>query len=32
MVENPPAKQETRFNLWVRKIPWKREWLAAPVF
>ena len=21
-----------RFNLWVRKIPWKREWLPTPVF
>ena len=20
------------FNLWVRKIPWKREWLPTPVF
>ena len=25
MVRNPPAKQET-------KIPWRREWLATPVF
>ena len=21
-----------RFNPWVRKIPWKREWLPTPVF
>ena len=21
-----------RFNLWVRKIPWRREWLPTPVF
>jgi len=21
-----------RFNLWVGKIPWRREWLFAPVF
>ena len=20
------------FNAWVRKIPWKREWLPTPVF
>ena len=24
-VKNLPAVQETRFNLWVRKIPWRRE-------
>jgi len=21
-----------RFDLWVRKIPWRREWLPTPVF
>ena len=21
-----------RFNLWVRKIPWRRKWQPAPVF
>ena len=21
-----------RFNFWVRKIPWRREWLLTPVF
>ena len=21
-----------RFNLWTRKIPWRREWLPTPVF
>ena len=21
-----------RFNPWVRKIPWRREWLPTPVF
>ena len=26
MVKNPPAVQETGFNPWVRKIPWRREW------
>ena len=25
MVKNPPALQETRFNPWVGKIPWKRS-------
>ena len=24
--------QETRFNPWVGKIPWRREWLSIPVF
>ena len=32
MVKNLPALQETRFNLWVRKIPWRRKWLPTPVF
>ena len=31
MVENPPAMQETGFYPWVRKIPWRREWLPTPV-
>ena len=26
-----PAVQETRFNPWVRKIPWRREWLPSLV-
>ena len=25
-VKNLPAMQETRFDFWVRKIPWRREW------
>ena len=29
MVKNLPAMQ---FNPWVRKIPWRREWLPIPVF
>ena len=29
-VKNPPAVQETGFNPWVRKIPWKTEWQPAP--
>ena len=28
VVKNLPA----RFNPWVRKIPWRREWLPTPVF
>ena len=31
-VKNLPAMQETRFDLWVRKIPWRRGWLPTPVF
>ena len=29
--EMPPI-QETQFDPWVRKIPWRREWLPMPVF
>ena len=32
MVKNLPAMWETRFNPWVGKIPWRREWLPTPVF
>ena len=32
LVNNPPAMQETRFDFWVRKIPWRRDWLPTPVF
>ena len=32
MVRNLPAMQETRFNPWVRKIPWRKEWQPTPVF
>ena len=32
LVKNPPAMQETLFNPWVGKIPWRREWLPTPVF
>ena len=32
MVKNPPAMQETWFNLWVGKIPWRRKWLPTPLF
>ena len=32
MVRNLPAIQKTRFDPWVRRIPWKRKWLPTPVF
>ena len=33
MVKNLPAMQETWiFSPWVRKTPWRREWLPTPVF
>ena len=32
VVKNLPAKQETRFNPWVKKVLWRREWQLTPVF
>ena len=32
MIKNLLAIQETRFDPWVQKIPWEREWLPSPVF
>ena len=32
MVKNLPPMQETWFDPWVRKIPLRRDWQAAPVF
>ena len=32
LVKNPPAKQETRFNSWVCKFPWRKDRLPTPVF
>ena len=35
MVKNLPAvqeMQETWFDPWVRKIPWRRKWQPTPVF
>ena len=32
LVKNLPVMQETRFDLWVRKIPWSRKWQPTPVF
>ena len=31
-VKNLPAMQRPRFDPWVWKIPWRREWLPTPVF
>jgi len=31
-VKNLPAMQKTRFDPWVRKIPWRRKWEPTPVF
>ena len=32
MVKKLPEMQETQFNPWVRKIPWRREWQSTLVF
>ena len=32
MVKSSPAVQETWFYPWVRKFPWRREWLPTSVF
>ena len=32
MIKNLPAVQRPRFNPWVRKISWRREWQPNPVF
>ncbi|RJF55595.1 hypothetical protein D4Z76_09300 [Campylobacter coli] len=32
MVKNLPAVQETWFDPWVGKIPWRRKWQLAPVY
>ena len=32
MLKNPPAMQETWFNPWFGKIPWRRAWQTTPVF
>ena len=32
MVKNLPAMQRPGFDPWIRKIPWRREWLPTPVF
>ena len=32
LVKNLPAMQETQFNSYVRKIPWRGKWQPTPVF
>jgi len=32
MLKNLPAMQETKFDPWVGKIPWRRERLRTSVF
>ena len=32
MVKTLPAYRIPRFNPWVGKIPWIKEWLPTPVF
>ena len=32
MAKNLPAMQEPKFDPWVRKVPWRREWLPSLVF
>ena len=31
-IRNLPAMQETGFDSWGRRIPWRREWQPTPVF
>ena len=31
-VKYQPEMQETQFDAWVRKIPWRRAWQPTPVF
>ena len=31
-VKNPLQYRRPGFDPWVRKIPWRREWLPTPVF
>ena len=32
LVKNPPAMEETGFDSWIRKIPWRKKWQHTPVF
>ena len=32
MVKNLPPRQETWFDPWVRKVPWRRKWQPTVVF
>ena len=31
-IKNLPAMQETGFDPWIRKIPWRRKWQPTPLF
>ena len=31
-VKNLPAMQETWFDPWIGKIPWRRKWPPTPIF
>ena len=31
MAKNLPAMRETRFNPWIGKISWRREWQPTPI-
>ena len=31
-VKNLPAMQETRFDSWVGRIPWRRELQSTPIY
>ena len=31
MIKSLPAVHETKFDPWVRKIPWRRKWQPTPV-
>ena len=32
MLKNLPAVQETRFDPWMGRICWRKEWQSTPVF
>ena len=32
LVKNPPAMPDTPLQLWVGKVPWRRDGLPTPVF
>ena len=32
VIKNPPANAGDITDAWVRKMPWRREWLPTPVF
>ena len=32
LVKDHPARQESRFDPWVGKIPWRKKWQLTPIF